>query len=394
MGIRMKKIGLSMVGGGFMGKLHTLAIQNYPVYYFPPAADVTKECIIDIDPEIADDSKRRFGFNRCACDYKELLNDDKTDVIVVAAPNFLHKEIVLDAISAGKNVFCEKPLAINADDAYKMYMEAKKTGVIHAVGHNNRALSGIRMMKKLISEEKFGEIYSIQMRYVQSWGLNPEAPMQWRFDASKAGTGTLGDTGSHAIDIGRYLLGNIKRVSSLNKTFVQDRNVAKGSLLSKVPTKEQIIGKQKVDVDDDTKSIIEFESGVSGILWSSRFCIGHEDTLDIEVYGSEGAGRFSRERPNELEVLLSEDREELKGFRKIKMGPLHPNGELWPMADLGVGYVEQKCVEYKNFFEAIEKNDPKKVSCSFYEGFKVCQVIDAIKTSAETGEWITIDNSR
>lgn len=299
-------------------------------------------------------------------------------------------------LNATNNIFLgvAVPLAMTADDAWEMYEAAQKAGVIHAVGHNNRALSGIRFIKKMIDEGKFGKIYSIQMRYIQSWGMDPEAPMQWRFDASKAGTGTLGDTGSHALDIGRYLLGNIKRVSSLNSTFVKERNVAAGALLSKVPDKDQITGRQKVDVDDDTKSVVEFESGVTGFLWSSRFCIGQEDTLDIEIYGSEGAAKFSRERPNEVQVVFKSDGDELRGFRTIKMGPAHPNGELWPMADLGVGYVEQKCVEYKAFFDAIANDDPSLVSCSFYDGFKVCQVVDAIKKSSETGNWEYIDNTK
>lgn len=390
----MKHVGLSMIGGGFMGKLHTLAVQSYPVYYHPAAVSVSKECVVDINPEIAEMSKEHYGFKNCSTDYHDLLKDEKTDAIIVATPNFLHKPIVMEALKAGKHVFCEKPLAMNAEDAYEMYMAAKEAGVIHAVGHNNRALSGIRFMKKLIEEGRLGKIYSIQMRYIQSWGMDPEAPMQWRFEASKAGTGTLGDTGSHALDIGRYLLGEVKRVSSLNSTFVKERNVAAGALLSKVPDKDKITGRQTVDVDDDTKSVIEFESGVSGFLWSSRFCIGHEDTLDIEIYGSEGAARFSRERPNELEVVFKNDGDELRGFRKLKMGPSHPNGELWPMADLGVGYVEQKCVEYKAFFEAIASDDNNLTSCDFYDGFKVCQIVDAIKKSSETGKWEYIDNTR
>lgn len=389
----MKTIGISMIGGGFMGKLHSLAFSSYPVYYYPPLLEVTKECIVDVNSEIAETSKLRYGFRRSETDWKKLLNDSKTDAIVIATPNYLHKPIALEAIKAGKHVFCEKPLAMNEHEAYEMFEAANRAGIIHAVGHNNRALSAIRLLKELIDHGELGTIYSMQMRYVQSWGLDPQAPMQWRFDASKAGTGTLGDTGSHALDIGRYLLGDYKRVISLNRTIIKERNVANGALLSKIPSKDQIIGKQKVDVDDDIKTLVEFESGVTAILWSSRFCIGHEDSLDIEVYGSKGSARFSRERPNELEYYCGTDSEDLRGFRKIKMGPEHPNGELWPMADLGVGYVEQKCVEYKDFFTAIAKNDPSLVATSFYDGFKVCQVIDAIKQSAETNTWVTVNNS-
>ncbi|MDO4274521.1 MAG: Gfo/Idh/MocA family oxidoreductase [Eubacteriales bacterium] len=389
----MKNIGISMIGGGFMGKLHTLAIQSYPVYYYPPKAKVTRECVVDIDEEIARISRDRFGFDRYDTDWKTLLRDEKTTAVVIATPNFLHKPIVMEAVKAGKHVFCEKPLAMTGQDAWEMYQAAERAGVVHAVGHNNRALSGIRLMKQLIDRGELGQIYSIQMRYVQAWGMDPEAPMQWRFDASKAGTGTLGDTGSHALDIGRYLLGDYKRVTALSKTFVQERNVAAGALLSKVPDKEQITGRRKVDVDDDIKALVEFECGASGSLWSSRFCMGHEDTLDIEIYGSAGSARFSRERPNELEFYSGKDEDKIRGFRKIKMGPQHPNGELWPMADLGVGYVEQKCVEYKDFFEGIADDAPGKVATSFYDGFKVCQVIDAMAESAKTRQWVEIDNT-
>ena len=107
----MKNVGLSMIGGGFMGKLHTLAIQSYPVYYYPPAVNVFKECVVDVNPAVAEMSKIRYGFERSTTDYHDLFEDDKTTAVVVATPNFLHKPIVLDAIKAGKNVFCEKPLA-------------------------------------------------------------------------------------------------------------------------------------------------------------------------------------------------------------------------------------------------------------------------------------------
>ena len=74
------------------------------------------------------------------------------------------------------------------------------------------------------------------------------------------------------------------------------------------------------------------------------------------------------------------------------MGPEHPNGELWPMADLGIGYVEQKCVEYRDFFRAVALGDPSLVSCSFYDGYKVCQFIDAAKQSSREGGWVVLEN--
>lgn len=386
----MKKIGFSIIGGGFMAKLHTLAISSYPKYFYPPAAEVERICLVDVDPALAEEGKKRYGYARCATDWHELLDDPETNVIDICTPNDMHKEIVLEAVKRGKHVFCEKPLSVSAEDALEMYEAAKAAGVVHAVGHNNRAMSAVRLLKLLIDRGDLGEIYSFQMRYIQSWGLSPETPMQWRFDAGRAGSGALGDIGSHAIDISRYLLGDLKRVSAEMKTIVKERAVVKNALLTHSGGNGEPTAKQAVDVDDDVKALIEFESGVTATLWASRFCIGQEDTLDIEVYGSEGAAKFSRERPNQLEFYSGSDSEDVAGFRTIKMGPAQPYGEMWPMADLGIGYVEQKCIDFKHFFEAVAEGDPSRVNVDFYGGYKVCQAIDAIKKSAAECKWVEL----
>lgn len=178
---------------------------------------------------------------------------------------------------------------------------------------------------------------------------------------------------------------------AVSRTFVKERNIYANALLSGADT-STLLGTQAVDVDDDIKTLVEFENGATGTLWSSRFCLGHEDSLDIEIYGSKGSARFSRERPNELEFYSSNDPSDERGFHRIKMGPEHPNGELWPMADLGIGYVEQKCVEYRDFFRAVALGDPSLVSCSFYDGYKVCQFIDAAKQSSREGGWVVLEN--
>lgn len=386
----MKSVGFCMIGGGFMGKLHTLSLASYPIYFRPPAVEVKQVLFVDSNPEVAREGVDRYGYERCGVDWKEAMADNAVTAVDVSTPNCLHREIVLAAVKAGKHVFCEKPLAMNAAEALEMYNAARDAGIVHAVGHNNRALSAIRFLKQMMDQGELGRIYSLQMRYVQSWGADPRSPMQWRFDASKAGTGTLGDTGSHALDIGRYLLGEAKRVAAVNATLVKERPVAAGALLSKLADEKDIVGAQKVDVDDDTKVLLEYECGTTAIMWSSRFCRGHEDTLDIEVYGSKGSARFSRERPNELQFFTSSDPADRRGFRTIKMGPRHPYGEMWPMADLGVGYVEQKCVDFKHFFEAIAAGDPSLVSVDFHDGYRICQLLDAIVKADAARAWVDV----
>lgn len=125
----MKTIGISMVGSGFMGKLHTLSIGSYPIYYYPSDVQPRLECIVGHTPQAAQEGMKQFGFRRAATDWRTLLTDEKTDVIVIATPNDLHRQIAIEAIRAGKHVFCEKPLGLNAQEAYEMYKEAERMGV-------------------------------------------------------------------------------------------------------------------------------------------------------------------------------------------------------------------------------------------------------------------------
>lgn len=374
-----------------MGKLHSLAVTSYPMY-FKPVADIRKVCFADIDEDAAKEAKQRYGYDEWTTDWRAMVAREDVDVVDIGTPNIFHKEMVLEALKSKKHIFCEKPLGMNAKDAKEMYEAAESAGIVHAVGHNNRSIPAVQMIKRLMDRGEFGDIFSIQMRYIQDWAISEDTPMQWRFDIDVAGSGALGDIGSHALDIARFLIGDIASVNAQSRTIVKERNVVKKALLGGKPRPEDITGTKEIKVDDETQALVKFKNGVTGTLQASRFCLGHKDTLDIEVYGSKGAARFSRERPNELSFYSGSDPADIQGYRTIKMGPEHPYGNFWVMADLGIGYNEQKCAEFSRFFEAIADGDKSKVAVSFYDGYKVCQLVDAITQSAVKQEWVTLSD--
>ena len=126
-------------------------------------------------------------------------------------PNDVHAEPCILAAQAGKHVFCEKPLGRTAEESKRMWDAVKAAGVKHMVAHNYRFVPAVMQMRKLIEEGKLGRIYHFRAIYLQDWIMDPNFPRVWRLDKNIAGSGALGDLGSHIVDLARFLVGEPTR---------------------------------------------------------------------------------------------------------------------------------------------------------------------------------------
>lgn len=388
----MNTIKIGTIGAGFMCKLHSIAFVNYPMYFFPPQKEIELMCISDINQQLAEDGMARYGYKEKEEDWHNLVRRADIDLVDIVTPNWMHKEMVLEALKSKKHVFCEKPLSNTLEGAKEIYEASLSAGTVNAVGYNNRCIPAVAMAKKLIDEGQLGEIYTYRTQYMQDWAIGEDVPMEWRFDKEKAGSGALGDIASHAIDLARFLVGDMKKVVSKSRTLIKKRPISNSAVLG-LKKKQEILGYQDVEVDDAVDFLVEFENGASGVFESSRFAYGHKNTLDFEIYGSKGAIKFTNEYLWELQFYSGSDPDDLQGYKKIKMGPAHPYGmSFWPIADLGIGYADLKCAEISHLIEAVAKEDESLVSANFYDGYKACQIIEAVMESAETEKWISLDN--
>jgi predicted dehydrogenase len=171
-----------------------------------------------------------------------------------------------------------------------------KAGVKHMVAFNYRFVPAIRQAKMLIDSGKLGKIYHYRAVYLQEW-IMPHygTGMIWRLDKSIAGSGALGDLGAHIIDLGRYLVGEMKGVSALTRTFIPERPLADGS------------GMGKVEVDDAFVAAVEFENGAIGSVEATRFAAGRKNYNRFEINGEKGSIVFDLERMNEMQVFWIDD---------------------------------------------------------------------------------------
>lgn len=362
-----------------MGRAHAIALQGAAATF---GSDYKVECAVlaDASPERAREGAQALGFTHATADWRELVTNPLVDVVDICAPNYLHHEMALAAIAAGKHVYCEKPLALDVEQSAAVVRAAQQAGICNAVGFNYICNPLLQMAREMIGSGELGEIVGFRGRYLEDYMSDPRAPFTWRCERRLAGAGALADLGSHLINLGHFLLGPIARVSGVLRTVHQQR-VEPGS------------GKPRtVENEDVAQSLVEFSSGVPGTMEISRVATGYKCGLALRLQGTRGSLIFDQERMNELRLYRSDDPAGRRGFRTILAGPEHPDyAAFCPAPGHGLGINDLKVIEVRNLIRAIRAG--VAASPDFAEGLRVQQVMTAIELASASGGWIDIDNS-
>jgi predicted dehydrogenase len=387
---KMKKLNVGLIGAGFMGKAHSLAYMAMPMFFWPAPAIPVRKTIVDVSDAIAAEAAQRFGFEKSSSDWRSVVEDPEIDIIDIATPNHLHAEIAIAAAAAGKHIISEKPLARSGEEAKTMYDAVKNAGIVHMVAFNYRRTPAVALAKKYIDEGAIGDILNFRGTYLQDWSADPDGPLSWRFQKSIAGSGSLGDIGTHVVDLARYLCGEITQVNTQLKTWVKTRPLQAGGVDKLgASTKDATAPRGEVDVDDEVLSLLEFQNGAIGSLEATRNAHGRNNFLTFEIHGSLGSIYFNYERRDELQVAFASDQADRKGFRTVYTGPAHPYGEgLWPIPALGIGYGETKIIETYDFVKAIMEGG--EVSPNFKDGYQINLIADAMAASAQSRSWTSV----
>lgn len=387
---KMKKLNVGLIGAGFMGKAHSLAYMAMPMFFWPAPAIPVRKTIVDVSDAIAAEAAQRFGFEKSTSDWRSVVEDPEIDIIDIATPNHLHAEIAIAAAAAGKHIISEKPLARSGDEAKTMYDAVKNAGIVHMVAFNYRRTPAVALAKKYIDEGAIGDILNFRGTYLQDWSADPDGPLSWRFQKSIAGSGSLGDIGTHVVDMARFLCGEITQVNTQLKTWIKTRPLQAGGVDKLgASTKDATAPRGEVDVDDEVLSLLEFQNGAIGSLEATRNAHGRNNFLTFEIHGTIGSIYFNYERRDELQVAFASDQADRKGFRTVYTGPAHPYGEgLWPIPALGIGYGETKIIETYDFVKAIMEGG--EVSPNFKDGYQINLIADAMAASAQSRSWTSV----
>ncbi|NEA30439.1 Gfo/Idh/MocA family oxidoreductase [Streptomyces sp. SID13031] len=382
----MTNLGIGLVGYAFMGAAHSQAWRSAPRFFdLPLQPDMTVVC--GRNAEAVTKAAAKLGWSQTETDWRKLLTRDDVQLIDICTPGDSHAEIAIAALQAGKHVLCEKPLANTVAEAEQMAAAAAvaaANGIRSMVGFTYRRVPAIGLARQLVAEGKIGIIRHVRAQYLQDWIADPEAPLSWRLDKEKAGSGALGDIGAHIVDLTQYITGDrITEVSGQLETFVKERPVAQehAGLAGSAGTE-----RGPVTVDDAAIFLARFKEGALGVFEATRFATGRKNAIRLEINGSKGSLAFDFEDLNELHFYDATEPAETAGFRRILVTEaVHPYvAAWWPPGHL-LGYEHGFTHQVVDLITAIaDGTDPAP---SFADGLQVQRVLAAVEDSSASRQW-------
>ncbi|MHA3916069.1 Gfo/Idh/MocA family protein [Halovulum sp. GXIMD14793] len=361
----MSEIGIGIVGGGYMGKAHSVAMAAVGAV-FNTALRPRLEMICASSDNSAETYRAAYGFARATSDWKVLVSDPKVQAIVIASPQGTHRAIAEAAFALGKPVFCEKPLGASLEDSRAMVAAADRAGVTNMVGFNYIRTPASRYARALIAQGEIGDINWFRGEHTEDFLADPATPANWR--TSGDANGTMGDLAPHMINAALALIGPI------------------GSVMADVETVHATRPGGDVTNDDHAQMMCRFANGVMGHMYFSRVATGRKMGYAYEISGTKGAIRFDQEDQNALWLYRMQGPEAERGFTKILTGPAHPDYEPFCQGPgHGTGYQDQIIIEARDFLQAIETGKP--IWPTFVDGHEVNRVIEAARSSSQTKSW-------
>jgi predicted dehydrogenase len=285
-----RNVRYGMVGGGpgaFIGAVHRSAAALdgeidlvAGAFSSDPEKSRRQGEALNLDPDRVYDSYEAMAEGEAARPEGE-----RIDFVSVVTPNFLHYDVASTFVDHGFHVVCDKPMTTSLETAEALCRQVEKKDVVFALTHNYTGYPLVKQAREMVKAGDIGTVRKIVVEYPQGWLADPledEGNKQaaWRTDPEKAGAGALGDIGSHAENLARYVTGRgIERLCADVGTVVDGR-----------------------PVDDDVNMLCEFEGGVRGLLYCSQISAGEENNLRLRVYGTKGGLDWRQEDPHRLVV--------------------------------------------------------------------------------------------
>ncbi len=380
----MKQIKTAIFGTGFVGRVHLDAVRRLE--------SVDAVAIADINVEMARRLGAGFAVPTVVEDYRAVLNDAAIDAVHICTPNSEHFPMVKAALQAGKHVACEKPLAINAEEAEELVALAAQTGLRNCVCHNLRFYPMVQQLRRMREAGELGEILVVQGSYAQDWLLH-DTDWNWRLDSKISGPSRcMADIGSHWFDMAEFVTG--LRVSSLCadlQTFYTTRKQPKHAIetfANKLLGPEDYV-ERPVDTEDFGAVIFRMGERTRGSVTASQVAAGRKNRLSFEIFGTKASAAWNQENPNELWIghrdtsnqLLIKDpsllKPEARGYADL------PGGH-------AEGYGDTTKQMFRRFYAAVSAPGSSPEYPQFVDGLRQMIILKAELESHRTRGWIDV----
>lgn len=374
----MKEIRIGLVGAGWMGKAHSSALLDAQMLFGPEYGVAVFEMVADTNEESAKEAQHKIGFKRRTTNWMELVTNPDINLVDIATPNAFHYEVAKAALENGKNVYCEKPLSISAEQSKELAQLAAEKKVINYVGFNNTMNPANAYVRELVQSGKLGKIMRFTGTYDQDQLLDETLPITWRHINKLAGCGALGDLGSHLLSVSQFIMGDIAQVNAMTATVVPKR--------PKVPGSKELA---EVENEDIITFMARYANGAIGTIAASRVATGRKNYLSYEIQGTKGSVHYDLERMGEVQVYFHSDEEADRGFRTVLLNPKHKGYSAFqPAGGISIAYNDMKILEVHELFAAITQGE--SYVCDFEFGYKIDRTVSAVLESAQKNEWVEV----
>jgi predicted dehydrogenase len=357
---------VAIIGAGAVSDYH-----HVPAIRLDPRAELVGVC--DSSPELLARRRSEWGCDNVTTDFEALCADPNVDAVVIATPNFTHRDIALAAARNGKHVMCEKPLGLNADEVRQMYHACRDAGVVHMTAFTYRFAPSMRYMRHLATSGALGELRHFRSQRFLDW---PETSWGWRQYKDKAGAGDLFDMTIHRIDFAIDLLGPLARLCGAVARFAPRDRTATGDAC---PPSE---------VDDWSSLIGEFQQGATGVWEGTTLAkgygfkgFGHEWA---EINGSEGTAVYRLHMPNQ--IMVGKTGQDLAPV-DVPAEFLKPEGSPRDPSQGEPATVFRYDLMWE-FVSAIVEG--REAVPSFYDGLRAQVVADSVLRSHAERRWVDI----
>lgn len=384
------RLNIGLIGSGFMGQAHADAYRRAAMFYHNLPKRPYLYALGDQNKEMAEANAAKFGAEKAYGDWRELVNDPRVDVVDITSPNHLHYEMAMAAIAAGKHVYCEKPLAVNEQQALEMTTAANLAGVKTMVAFNNIKTPAALLAQQIIERGDIGTPVRFRGTFDQGFYTDPNLPWSWRCSKTLGGSGALGDLGAHTLSVAQFLMGGISQVTANAQTVMPKRPVPQSDAgyASKVSNHAQW---RDVENDDQVQCLVNFTSGASGVIEASRIAAGRIFGVYWEVSGTEGTLYMDGERFNELQVYRFNEHKHDRGFKTLYAGSQIPSYSGFFGFDFGgggLGYFDIKVIEIHDLIMGICSDEDCYPNFAF--GLENQRILSAIETSMADRTWVDV----
>lgn len=381
-----QSIGVAVIGAGMVGRAHANAYRNAATVFGLDLPQPRLVAIADVHEPFATDAAHRYGYERTETDWRSVIDAPDVDAVSVAVANNLHREIAEAALTAGKHVLCEKPLAPSVDDAQAMADAAAATDRVAGVGFTFRRSPAINAIREQVLNGHLGPVRHVVGNYWCDYGADPQRPMSWRYQGGP-GSGVLADIGSHLADLAEFFCGETTGVQGTGMTtLVKQRPRPLGVAVGHaggVQLSDELVPVENEDICTFTTA---YESGALGTFSLSRVDHGHANTLRLDLFCENGTASFDLTRPGEFTIADGTAPTEINGIRQVYIGPWHPYvGKGLPMDFPTVGHGQNDFFVYqaRAFLDQIAGIDGLPPVPDLAHGLHNLKVLDAVVAATD-----------